>query len=135
MASADPHAPGSTPCSPRKTQNEIRFPHHPHFDPQAPPNQASLAATRVPKEVENQIAVDYQIFDRRPNDTGLLIPGDRGDQARLGRPPYLAAADGAFYSGKNEAAAKAKGVKRLRWVGLGVISDNLNSIVVNTANL
>jgi hypothetical protein len=47
----------------------------------------------------------------------------------------LSAADGAFYSGKNEAAAKAKGVKRLRWVGLGVISDNLNSIVVNTANL
>ena len=28
------------------------------------------------------------------------------------RMPYLVAADAAFYSGKNEAAAKAKGVKR-----------------------
>ena len=34
-------------------------------------------------------------------------------QARLGRAPYLVAADAAFYSGKNEAAAKAKGVKRV----------------------
>ncbi len=31
----------------------------------------------------------------------------------LGRPPHLVAADAAFYSAKNEAAAKAKGVKRV----------------------
>src|SRR5262245_15518398 len=34
-------------------------------------------------------------------------------QARLGRTPRLVAADAAFYSAKNEAAARAKGVKRI----------------------
>jgi hypothetical protein len=42
-----------------------------------------------------------------------LIPAIETHQARLGRAPYLVAADAAFYSGKNEAAAKAKGVKRV----------------------
>jgi IS5 family transposase len=93
----------------------------------------------------------------------------------LGRTPHLVAADAAFYSAKNEAAAKTKGVKRVcvptksaerkreqkkrwlrtgcegrisvakrrqglnrcryrgdrgmkRWVGLGVIADNLINI-------
>ena len=31
----------------------------------------------------------------------------------LGRPPHMVAADAAFYSAKNEAAAKAQGVKRV----------------------
>ena len=34
-------------------------------------------------------------------------------QALLGRAPRLLAADAAFYSAKNEAAAKARGVKRI----------------------
>jgi len=34
-------------------------------------------------------------------------------QARLGRAPRLVAADAGFYSAKNEAAAKTKGVKRV----------------------
>jgi IS5 family transposase len=34
-------------------------------------------------------------------------------QALLGRPPLLGAADGAFYSVKNEAAAKPKGLRRV----------------------
>jgi hypothetical protein len=34
-------------------------------------------------------------------------------QTRFGRTPYLVAADAAFYSGKNELDAKAKGVKRV----------------------
>jgi IS5 family transposase len=42
-----------------------------------------------------------------------LIPAIDVHQSRLGRVPYLVAADAAFYSGKNEAAAKAKGVKRV----------------------
>jgi transposase, IS5 family len=67
-------------------------------------------------------------------------------QARLGRTPHLMAADAGFYSAKNDAAAKAKGVKRVcipsrstksperkreqkkRWVGLGVIAFNLVNI-------
>ena len=66
------------------------------------------------QEAENQIVVDYELYDRRPNDADLLIPAIETHQARLGRAPYLMAADAAFYSGKNEAAAKAKGVKRVR---------------------
>jgi IS5 family transposase len=65
------------------------------------------------QEAENQIVVDYEVYDRRPNDADLLIPAIETHQARLGRAPYLVAADAAFYSGKNETAAKAKGVKRV----------------------
>jgi transposase, IS5 family len=65
------------------------------------------------QEAENQIIVDYEVYDRRPNDADLLIPAIEAHQARLGRAPYLVAADAAFYSGKNEATAKAKGVKRV----------------------
>jgi IS5 family transposase len=65
------------------------------------------------QEAENQIVVDYEVYDRRPNDADLLIPAIEVHQARLGRVPYLVAADAAFYSGKNETAAKAKGVKRV----------------------
>ena len=65
------------------------------------------------QEAENQIVIDYEVYDRRPNDADLLIPAIELHQVRLGRVPYLVAADAAFYSGKNEAAAKAKGVKRV----------------------
>jgi IS5 family transposase len=65
------------------------------------------------QEAENQIITDYEVYDRRPNDADLLIPAIELHQVRLGRVPYLVAADAAFYSGKNEAAAKAKGVKRV----------------------
>jgi IS5 family transposase len=65
------------------------------------------------QEAENQIVTDYEVYDRRPNDVDLLIPAIESHQARLARVPYLVAADAAFYSGKNEAAAKAKGVKRV----------------------
>src|ERR1700726_1428028 len=65
------------------------------------------------QEAENQIVTDYEVYDRRPNDADLLIPAIESHQARLGRVPYLVAADAAFYSGKNEAAAKVKGVKRV----------------------
>jgi IS5 family transposase len=65
------------------------------------------------QEAENQIVTDYEVYDRRPNDADLLIPAIESHQARLGRAPYLVAADAAFYSGKNDAAAKAKGVKRV----------------------
>jgi transposase, IS5 family len=51
--------------------------------------------------------------DRRPHDSDLLIPAIEAHRARLGRTPRLVAADAAFYSATNEAAAKAKGVKRL----------------------
>jgi IS5 family transposase len=65
------------------------------------------------QEAENQIVIDYEVYDRRPNDAELLIPAIETHRATLGRVPHLAAADAAFYSGKNEAAAKAKGIKRV----------------------
>jgi transposase, IS5 family len=65
------------------------------------------------QEAENQIVVDFDVYDQRPNDADLLVPAIDIHQAALGRAPRLVAADAAFYSGKNEAAAKAKGVKRL----------------------
>jgi IS5 family transposase len=42
-----------------------------------------------------------------------LVAAIETHQALLGRAPRLVAADAAFYSAKNEAAAKAKGVKRV----------------------
>jgi IS5 family transposase len=65
------------------------------------------------QEAENQIVIDYEVYVRRPHDSDLLVPAIETHQARLGRAPRLLAADAAFYSSKNEAAAKAKGVKRV----------------------
>jgi len=65
------------------------------------------------QEAENQIIIDYEVYVRRPNDSDLLLPAIDTHQALLGRAPHLAAADTAFYSANNEAAAKAKGVKRV----------------------
>jgi len=65
------------------------------------------------QEAENQIIVDYEVYARRPNDSDLLIPAIATHQAKLGRVPRLLAADGGFYSARNEAAAKAMGVKRV----------------------
>ena len=65
------------------------------------------------QEAENQIVIDYEVFARRPSDMDLLIPAIELHQAKLGRTRRLVAADAGFYSAKNEAAAKAKCVKRV----------------------
>jgi IS5 family transposase len=65
------------------------------------------------QEAENQIVIDYEIYARRPNDSDLLVAAIDTHQALLGCTPRLVAADAAFYSNKNEAAAKARGVKRV----------------------
>jgi len=65
------------------------------------------------QEAENQIIIDYDVYDQRPYDSDLLIPAIDTHRALLGRVPRLVAADAAFYSARNEAAAKAKGVKRV----------------------
>ena len=65
------------------------------------------------QEAENQIITDYEVYARRPHDCDLLIAAIETHQALLGRTLRLVAADAAFYSAKNEAAAKAKGVKRV----------------------
>jgi IS5 family transposase len=65
------------------------------------------------QEAESQIVTDYEVYDQRPSDSDLLIGAIEKHEAALGRTPRLVAADAAFYSAKNEAAAKAKGVKRV----------------------
>jgi len=65
------------------------------------------------QEAEDQIVIDYEVYDRRPSDSDLLIAAIETHRAMLGRTPHLVAADAAFYSAKNEAAAKAQGVKRV----------------------
>jgi transposase, IS5 family len=65
------------------------------------------------QEAENQIITAYEVYPERPYDSDLLIPAIDTHQALLGRVPRLVAADAAFYSARNEAAAKAKGVKRV----------------------
>jgi IS5 family transposase len=65
------------------------------------------------QEAENQIIVDYEVYARRPNDADLLVPAIATHRSKLGRVPRLVAADAAFYSGRNEAGAKAMGVKRV----------------------
>src|SRR6202021_2479010 len=65
------------------------------------------------QESENQVNNNYEVYARRPYDSDLLVAAIETHQALLGRSPRLVAADAAFYSAKNEAAAKAKGVKRI----------------------
>src|SRR6202790_2258161 len=65
------------------------------------------------QEAENQIITGYEVYARRPYDADLLVAAIETHQALLGRAPRLVAAAAAFYSAKNEAAAKAKGVKRV----------------------
>ena len=65
------------------------------------------------QEAENQIVIDSVVYDRRPSDSELLIPALEAHEAKLGRIPRLIAADAGFSSAKNEAAARAKGVKRV----------------------
>jgi transposase, IS5 family len=65
------------------------------------------------QEAENQIVVAYEVYGQRPSDSDLLLAAIEAHQASLGCTPHLVAADAGFYSAKNEAAAKAKGVKRV----------------------
>jgi IS5 family transposase len=65
------------------------------------------------QEAENQIVIADEVYDRRPSDSDLLIAAIETHQAMLGCTPRWVAADAGFYSAKNDAAAKAKGVKRV----------------------
>jgi IS5 family transposase len=65
------------------------------------------------QEAENQIVIDYEVYDRKPSDTELLIPAIERHEELTGRIPDLVAADNGFFSARNEAAAQEKGVKRV----------------------
>ena len=65
------------------------------------------------QEAENQIVIDFEVYQQRPNDSDLLIASIQAHEEKLGCTPHLVAADAGFYSAKNETEAKAKGVKRV----------------------
>ena len=65
------------------------------------------------QEAENQIIIDYEVYDRRPSDCDILIPALEAHEAKLGRTPRLVAADAAFFADKNVRTAKKKGVTRV----------------------
>ena len=65
------------------------------------------------QEGENQIITSFEVYDKRPCDSVLLIPAIELHEERLGRTPRLVAGDAAFYSSANEKQAHEKGVKRV----------------------
>jgi IS5 family transposase len=65
------------------------------------------------QEAEQQIITAYAVYDTRPSDSELLIPALAAHEQTFGRVPRLVAGDGAFYSGANDAAARAQGVTRI----------------------
>jgi IS5 family transposase len=71
------------------------------------------------QESEHQIVTAYQVHARRPADRILWVPGLETHQRIFGRAPYLAAGDRGFSSAANEAAATARGVRRVVLPKLG----------------
>jgi IS5 family transposase len=65
------------------------------------------------QEAENQMIISYEVFEKRPSDSTLLVPAIESHEEQLGRVPNLVAADAAFYSASNEKTAHEKGVKRV----------------------
>jgi transposase, IS5 family len=73
------------------------------------------------QEAENQIVTHYEVYDRRPSDSELLMPAIKKHIEQFGRAPRLAAADTGFFSAANEASAQQLGVK---WVAVPSQSTN-----------
>jgi len=65
------------------------------------------------QEAENQIVTSYEVYEKRPSDSSLLIPAIESHEDQLGRVPRLVAGDAGFYSAGNEKAAHEKGGKRV----------------------
>jgi len=65
------------------------------------------------QEAENQVVVDYEVYDVRPGDESLLLPAIEKHKAVFGQAPRLLAADAGFFSAANETAAEAAGVKQV----------------------
>jgi IS5 family transposase len=63
------------------------------------------------QEAENQIVIDFEVYDQKPSDSDLLIPSIEVHQKVTGRTPDLVAADAGFYSAKNVAEAEKMGVR------------------------
>ncbi len=65
------------------------------------------------QEAENQIITDYEVFEKRPSDTELLVPAVETHQQQFGHVPRLVAGDAGFYSAANERDLEQRGVERV----------------------
>jgi IS5 family transposase len=65
------------------------------------------------QEAEHQIITAYEVHPERPADKTLWVPALDRHRTIFGRAPDLAAADRGFASAANEAAAYARGVRRV----------------------
>jgi IS5 family transposase len=65
------------------------------------------------QEAEKQIITDYQVCERRPADSTLLVPSLEQHVKQFGRAPEVVAADPGFFSAANEAKAEEMGVRRV----------------------
>ena len=65
------------------------------------------------QEAEQQIVTHYEVYDRRPADSDLVVPAVELITQQFGQAPKLVTADAGFFSAANEAAARELGVKRI----------------------
>ncbi len=65
------------------------------------------------QEAERQIVTHYEVYEERPYDSDLVLPGLAAHEELLGRMPHLLTADAAFFSLRNEAGAHSQGVRRV----------------------
>jgi IS5 family transposase len=65
------------------------------------------------QEAERQIVTHYEVYNERPCDSDLLLPGLAVHAELLGRMPHLVTADAAFFSQRDEASAHSQGVRRV----------------------
>jgi len=71
------------------------------------------------QEAENQIVVDYEVYEQRPEDQSLVIQTIEAHFRVFGRAPQLFAADRGFWSAANKRAAQERGVKQVCIPALG----------------
>lgn len=65
------------------------------------------------QEAEHQIITAYEVYEKRPSDSDLLVESVERHQECFGRTPDLVAADAGFYSAANEKRLEEIGVKRI----------------------
>ena len=65
------------------------------------------------QEVENQLITHYEVLEKRPADSTLLIPSLQRHIQQFDDAPHALTADPGFFSAANEAAAEKMGVKRV----------------------
>ncbi|MGH8247871.1 MAG: ISNCY family transposase [Gammaproteobacteria bacterium] len=75
------------------------------------------------QEAENQIITDYEVFEKRPNDSDLLVPAVEIHREQFGQAPKLVATDAGFYSAANERELGEIGVQKVSIPNRGTKSE------------